>query len=53
MSRIGRKEIAVPAGVAITVDDNNVVTVKGPKGTDPQKYHGCRRWQCRQGDPTG
>ena len=33
MSRIGLKPIAVPAGVEITVDGNNHVTVKGPKGT--------------------
>lgn len=33
MSRIGRKPITVPAGVEITISDNNVVTVKGPKGT--------------------
>lgn len=32
MSRIGRKPIAVPAGVDVKVD-GNVVTVKGPKGT--------------------
>ena len=32
MSRIGRKPVVVPAGVEVTVDDNNVVTVKGPKG---------------------
>lgn len=32
MSRIGRKPVALPAGVEITVDDNNLVTVKGPKG---------------------
>ena len=32
MSRIGRKPIVVPAGVEVTVDDKNVVTVKGPKG---------------------
>ncbi|HEX3071687.1 MAG TPA: 50S ribosomal protein L6, partial [Thermoanaerobaculia bacterium] len=32
MSRIGRKEIPVPKGVEIK-HDNNVVTVKGPKGT--------------------
>lgn len=31
MSRIGRKEIIVPAGVNVTVS-NNVVTVKGPLG---------------------
>jgi large subunit ribosomal protein L6 len=32
MSRIGRKPIAVPSGVDITVGDGNAVTVKGPKG---------------------
>ena len=32
MSRIGRKPIALPAGVTITVSDSNLVTVKGPKG---------------------
>jgi large subunit ribosomal protein L6 len=33
MSRIGRTPIAVPAGVEIKVDENNHITVKGPKGT--------------------
>lgn len=33
MSRIGRKPIAIPAGVDVTIADGNVVTVKGPKGT--------------------
>ncbi len=33
MSRIGRAPITIPAGVEITVDENNHVTVKGPKGT--------------------
>ena len=32
MSRIGKKPVVVPAGVEVTVDANNVVTVKGPKG---------------------
>ncbi len=31
MSRIGKKPITVPAGVTVTVE-NNLVTVKGPKG---------------------
>lgn len=39
MSRIGRKEITVPAGVTVTVDNENVVTVKGPKGTLATKIH--------------
>ena len=33
MSRIGRMPIAVPAGVTVEIAENNVVTVKGPKGT--------------------
>ena len=33
MSRIGREAITIPAGVEVTVGENNVVTVKGPKGT--------------------
>jgi large subunit ribosomal protein L6 len=32
MSRIGRKPITVPNGVTITVGNDNVVVVKGPKG---------------------
>ena len=37
MSRIGRNPIVVPVGVTVSVDDNNVVTVKGPKGTLTEK----------------
>ena len=33
MSRIGRMPIAIPAGVTVTIAENNLVTVKGPKGT--------------------
>ena len=32
MSRIGRKPVAVPKGVTVTVDNDGVITVKGPKG---------------------
>jgi large subunit ribosomal protein L6 len=32
MSRIGKKPIEIPAGVTITVNKDNMVTVKGPKG---------------------
>lgn len=32
MSRVGLKPIELPAGVEITVDEKNVVTVKGPMG---------------------
>ena len=37
MSRIGKRPIPVPAGVKVEVDDSNLVTVKGPKGTLQQK----------------
>lgn len=33
MSRIGNKVIELPAGITVSVDDENVVSVKGPKGT--------------------
>ncbi|MEF9938583.1 MAG: 50S ribosomal protein L6 [Clostridium sp.] len=33
MSRIGRMPIAIPAGVTVTIAENNLVTVTGPKGT--------------------
>ena len=32
MSRIGKAPITVPSGVTVTVGNDNVVTVKGPKG---------------------
>ena len=32
MSRIGNKPVTIPAGVEVKVAENNVVTVKGPKG---------------------
>ena len=38
MSRIGRKHIAVPAGVEVTIN-GSTVTVKGPKGTLTETFH--------------
>ena len=38
MSRIGRKPIAIPAGVEVK-NDNGLITVKGPKGTLTQKIN--------------
>lgn len=38
MSRIGRKPIAIPAGVDVKVD-GQTVTVKGPKGTLTKSFH--------------
>ena len=37
MSRIGKLPIQVPAGVTVTIADDNTVTVKGPKGELSQK----------------
>ena len=37
MSRIGKQPIDIPAGVTISVAENNDVTVKGPKGSLTQK----------------
>ena len=40
MSRIGRKPIAVPAGVEVKIDETaHTVSVKGPKGTLNSNYH--------------
>lgn len=33
MSRIGKAPIEIPAGVTVEIANDNVVTVKGPKGT--------------------
>ena len=32
MSRIGKKPVTIPSGVTVNVDENNFVTVTGPKG---------------------
>jgi len=37
MSRIGKLPVSIPAGVTITVADDNTVSVKGPKGELSQK----------------
>jgi len=39
MSRIGRKAIVIPAGVTAKIEDGNLVTVTGPKGTLTQQFH--------------
>ena len=38
MSRVGKKPITVPSGVDFSVKDN-VVTVKGPKGTLTKEFN--------------
>lgn len=39
MSRIGRMPIAIPADVVVTIDDSNLVSVKGPKGELTRAIH--------------
>ncbi len=39
MSRIGKLPISLPKGVTVTVDANNLVVVKGPKGTLSQEVN--------------
>ena len=37
MSRIGKVPVAIPAGVEVKIGDDNLVTVKGPKGELSEK----------------
>lgn len=39
MSRIGKQPIVIPGGVDVEIDDDQVVTVKGPRGTLSQRLH--------------
>jgi large subunit ribosomal protein L6 len=39
MSRIGKQPIEIPSGVEVSVDEGNVVTVTGPRGTLSQPMH--------------
>jgi len=39
MSRIGKLPVQIPAGVTVTVSDDNLVTVKGPKGELSQQIN--------------
>ncbi|HUI33470.1 MAG: 50S ribosomal protein L6 [Dysgonamonadaceae bacterium] len=39
MSRIGKLPITLPSSVSVNVGDNNLITVKGPKGELHQQVH--------------
>ncbi|KAA0760178.1 50S ribosomal protein L6 [Bacillus sp. AR2-1] len=39
MSRIGKKILEIPAGVTITIAEDNTVAVKGPKGELSRKFN--------------
>lgn len=38
MSRVGFKPLEIPNGVEVKIDENNTVTVKGPKGELTQTF---------------
>ena len=39
MSRIGKLPVAIPDGVTVEISEDNVVTVKGPKGELTKALH--------------
>ena len=39
MSRIGKKPVTLPAGVTADLQENNTLTVKGPKGEMTRTFH--------------
>jgi len=39
MSRIGKLPIEIPKGVDVKIGENNVITVKGPKGALTKEFH--------------
>ncbi len=52
MSRIGKKPVVIPQGVTITVDSNNVITVKGPKGELKQNVNRDIKVEVKDGEVT-
>ena len=52
MSRIGKQPIKIPSGVTITVGNDNVVTVKGPKGELKQSIDRDIKVEVKDGEVT-
>lgn len=52
MSRIGKAPITVPAGVTVTIGDDNLVTVKGPKGELHQQVASAMKVELKDGELT-
>lgn len=52
MSRIGKLPITIPAGVTVTVSDENVVTVKGKEGELTQAVHPSIKINLSEGEMT-
>ncbi len=49
MSRIGKMPVPVPKGVNVTVDQGNLITVKGPKGQLSQQFPAVIRFEQSDG----
>ncbi len=49
MSRIGKLPVTVPAGVEVSADASNVITVKGPKGTLTQQISSLIKMEQKDG----
>ena len=45
MSRIGKKIIVLPESVTVTVGENNLVTVKGPKGELSREFDSAMKFE--------
>ncbi|MBD5026149.1 50S ribosomal protein L6, partial [Xanthomonas citri pv. citri] len=39
MSRVGKKLLEIPSDVTVTLNDDNTVAVKGPKGELTRTFH--------------
>lgn len=52
MSRIGKLPISLPAGVAVTIGKDNVITLKGPKGELSQHVSGDMQVEVNDGTLT-
>ena len=52
MSRIGKLPIAIPAGVTVTISDDNKVTVKGKEGEMTQTVHPSIKMNLSEGQLT-
>lgn len=52
MSRIGKKPITITDNVTVTIGDDNVITVKGPKGEMTQQIKGDFKLEVNEGELT-
>ena len=52
MSRIGKLPIEIPSGVSVSVKEDNIITIKGPKGEMTQKVHPAMKVEQKEGHLT-